>query len=512
MASFETTRFTNRRSKGARLFAGFLLLGALVPGCGGGGGGGGGISPGPAFWAIPLVPTSPGRDLEVGLRNVGDSATSVSFQAYRPDGTTYAVSTLLTVDAGDEIVLPLSTVLSGLAAAGGVVYVSTPSRLVEVYFDVDVPSQGAAEASRACALPDLAAPPPGPFRMGVNATTLTTSVQIANASGVPAAITVTAYEESTVDPLAPPIAHAIALAPFAAAESRVFTPDVLSGITGFVGSFLVESPSPIAAAAEEDLAFDVPRVASVDRVVATSAFFGRDPQTVLASYLDFAIVARNDRDVAQVVQLTRVSRDDGSYLFSGTRSIALAPHESRAIPTTAAPLDDLFGDVLGATVLGRFSFELNVPAGVDVGFRQFDPELLLANMTLEPTPLGHVLLVSDVWTPVVLPSLVRSYATVYNASNVAVTVTAEAVVPQPAGFDASVVAISTFTIPAYGQVELSPDGTTYLDRDLVTVDHVGLRFRSNGPLAVTARRETRTVTNRIDTLVPLPVRSLDDGE
>lgn len=501
---------TVRFSKVGALAA-LWLTSVFAPGCGGGGGGAG-IVAGPSYWAIPLVPTSASRIVELGLRNLGDAASSVVIQAYLPSGATYAPSTLLTIDAGGEEIVALSTALGGLPAAGGVIYVSTPSRLIEVYFDVDIPVQAAAEASRAYALPDLAALPPGPFRTGVNVTTLTTSIQLANASGVVAPIAVTAFEESTVTPLAPPIAHVLVLAPFAAGESRVFTPDALSGITGFVGSFLVESPRPVVAAAEEDLAFDIPRVAAADRTVSTSVFFGRDPPSLLASYLDFALVARNDLDAPATVQLTRISRDDGTALFSSTRTISLAAHESRAVPTTAAPFDDLFGDVLAAGFFARYSIQLTVPAGVDVGFRQFEPQLLAANMTLEPTPIGHVLIVSDVRTLATLPSSVRTYATVYNPSNLSITVIAEAVVPQPSGFDASIVAIATLTIPAHGQVELSPDGTTYADRDGVLVDHVGLRFRSNSPSSVTARRETRTVTQAVDTLVPLPVRSFDDGE
>ena len=505
-----TVRRTTTRS--ATVLATLLIASALVVGCGGGGGGGSGIAAGPLYWAIPLIPTSASRTLKVGVRNLDSSATTIVIQSYRPGGLTYAAPIALTLDAGDERILTLSTVLSGNAAAGGIVYVQTPSRLVDVYFDVDVPAETAAEASRAYALPDLASPPPGPFRTGVNVTTLTTSVQFANASGGIVAMTVTAYEESTVDPLLPPVPHTVVLAPFASGESRVFTPDALSGITGFVGSFLVASPSPVVAAAEEDLAFDIPRVATADRTVSTSVFFGQDPRTVVPSYLDFALVARNDLDVARTIQLTRISRDDGTALFTATRTISLAAHESRAIATTEAPFADLLGDVLAASAFQRLSIQLTVPAGVDVGFRQFEPQFLAANMTLEPTPIGHILIVSDVRTLAVLPSLVRSYATVYNPGNVTITVVAEALVPQPAGFDASIVPISTLTIPAHGQVEFSPDGTTYANRDLVHVDHVGLRLRSNAALSVAARRETRTAAGAVDTLVPLPVRSFDDGE
>ncbi len=505
-------RFTAVGFTKSAVLATLLFLSALTLGCGGGGGGGDGIDAGPAYWAIPFIPTSVGRDVVVGARNLDSSSTTISHQSYRPDGSAYGASASLAIDGSGEAILSLSTLLSGAAAAGGVVYVSTPSRRVEVWFDVEVPSQLTGGASRACALPDVALPPPGPFRTGVNATTLTTSIQIANSSALVVPITVTAYEESLVDPLAPPVASVVVLAPFAPAESRIFTPDSLSGIPGFVGSFFVDSPSPVVAAAEESLAFDIPRVSTSTRTVAASVSFGEDPATVFASYLDFALVVRNDNDSPRSIQLTSIDRENGTSMFSGVRFISLAAHESRAIPTTAEPLVDLFGDVFATSTFGRFSIQLSVPAGVDVGVRQFDPQFLIANMALEPTPLGHVLIVSDVRTLAVLPSLVRTIATVYNPNDVPMTVTAEAVVSQPSGFDASVVAITTLTIPAHGQVEFSPDGTTYADRDLVLADYIGLRFRANAPFSVTARRVTRTASNAIVALVALPVRSFDDGE
>ena len=54
--------------------------------------------------------------------------------------------------------------------------------------------------------------------------------------------------------------------------------------------------------------------------------------------------------------------------------------------------------MLATGTFGRFSVQLSVPAGVDVGLRQFEPQFLAANMTIEPTPVGHVLMVSDVRT------------------------------------------------------------------------------------------------------------------
>lgn len=512
MLRFPSVRLPTALFPRSAILATLFMASALPPGCGGGGGGGGGVDAGPAFWAIPFVPTSASRDVWIGARNVDTSSTTVTFSAYRPDGTAYAPATAFSIDGQGELVISLSTALSGFAAAGGVIYADTPSRRVEVWFDVEIAAEVAAETSRAFALPDLAAPPPGPFRTGVNATTLTTSIQIANASAAPAPISVTAYEESLVDPLAPPVSLVVVLAPFAAGESRVFTPDALSGITGFVGSFLVESPAPVVAAAEEDLAFDIPRVATSDRTVAATVSFGRDPQTAFASYLDFVLVVRNDNDSPETVRLTSIHRANGTAMFASGRDISLAAHESRVILTTDPPLVDLFGDVLAASTFDSFSVQLSVPAGVDVGLRQFEPEFLAANMKVDPTPLGHVQIVSDVYTLATLPSPVRTFANVYNPNNVSITVVAEAVVPQPSGFDSSIEPIATLTIPAHAQAEISSDGTIYADRDLVLVDFIGLRFRSNAAFTVTARREIRDSGNAVETLVPLPVRSLDDGE
>ena len=497
---------------GRFMSAAVMLTLVVGSGCGGGGGGGDGTEDGPADWVIPFVPTLGSRSLEVGLRNLDGGATTVDVMAYRPDGMAYGPMFPITLDGHDEESLPLATALSGFAAAGGTIYVRTPSRRVEVWFDVDAPLDDAAEASRAFALPDLVAPPPGPFWTGVNVTTLTTSVQIINAGGVAAPITVTAFEESTVDPSAPPVAHAVVLAPFAAAESRLFSPDGLSGIPGFVGSFLVESATPVAAASEEDITFDVPRTAMASRSMAVALSFGRDPRTIVPTFVDFALVARNDGDTSRTISITRVSASDGSPIFAGSRAIALAAHESRAVPTTDAPFDDLFGDVLATAGIQHVSIELSVPAGVDVAFRQFEPQFLAANMSVTPSPTGHVLIASDVRPAASFASLVRTYATVINPTSSEITVVAEALIPQPAGFDATATVLDTLTIPAHGRVNLSPDGTTYANRDLLVVDRIGLRFRSNAPLCVTAFRERRTAANALETLVVVPVRALDDGE
>lgn len=485
-----------------------------VAGCGGAGGGGG-VADGPASWAIPFVPTTGASSLFVGLRNLDDSSTTVSVTGYRPDGTAYALPLAVTIDGQGEEILSLSDAIGGVAAAGGALLVSTPSRHVDVYFDVEIPVIDAADASRAFALPDLSAPPPGPFRTGVNATTLTTAIQLGNASGALANVTVTAYEEDPLDPLAPPTSTAVVLAPFAAGESRVYTPAALSGIPGFTGSFLVESPAPVFAASQESsqsLAYDVPRVATKTRNVAVALLYGRDNQTIAPTFLDFALVARNDNDGPATLTITRIAREDGFALYSGVRSIPLEAHESRVVTTTDAPFDDLFGDVLLASTFQRISLELSVPAGVDVGLREFEPQALVALTSFTPCPYGHSVVVSDVFPSAVLPSSVRTFASVVNPSNAAITVTYEALVPQPSGFDAAPQALGTLSIPAHGRVDVSPDGLVFVNRDLVAVDYVGLRFRSSAPVCVTAWRATRSGTNAVQTLVSLPVRALDDGE
>ncbi len=492
-----------------------LTLSLFAAGGCGGGGGGGGISSGPSDWAAPFVPTSGAASYFIGLRNLDDSSTTVNVTGYRPDGTAYALPLAVTIDGAGEEILALSDAIGGFAAAGGVVYVATPSRHVDVYFDVEVPAIDAADASRAFALPDLAAPPPGPFRTGVNATTLTTAIQLGNASGAVAAVSVTAYEESLSDPLAPPVATTVVLAPFAAGESRVYTPDALSGIPNFTGSFLIESPAPLFAAAQEStqsLAYDVPRVATKTRNVAVALLYGRDNLTVAPTYLDFALVARNDDDSPRTLTITRMSREDGFALYAGVRSITLEAHESRVVTTMDPPFDDLFGDVLLSSTFQRIALEMSVPSGVDVGLREFEPQTLVALTSFTPCPFGHAVVVSDVFPSPTLPSAVRTYASVVNPSNASITVTYEALVPQPPGYDAAPQPISTLTIPAHGRVDVSPDGLVFVDRDLVAVDYVGLRFRSSAPVCVTAWRATRSGSNAVETLVSLPVRALEDGE
>lgn len=156
--------------------------------------------------------------------------------------------------------------------------------------------------------------------------------------------------------------------------------------------------------------------------------------------------------------------------------------------------------------------ELSVPAGVDVAFREFEPIDLVALTSFTPCPYGHSVVVSDVYPAPTLPSAVRTWASVVNPSSAAITVTYEALVPQPSGHDAAPQAIATLSIPAHGRVDVSPDGLIFVDRDLVAVDYVGLRFRSSAPVCVTAWRVTRSPSDAVETLVSLPVRNLDDGE
>ena len=233
----------------------FLAAFSLLAACGGGGGGGGYFADGPAFWGIPFAPVSASRDMIVGLKNLDDAGTTATVTGFEADGTPYGAPFVVTLDAFDEHRFSANV---ALGEAGGWIEVDTPSRRVEVYFNVVDAGKAAEESARAAPLPDLLVPPPL-TKTGIAVNGLTDFIQISNASPVPNLIDVTAFEEPAADPLLPPTVTTPAPIVLLAFETILVTPDALSGIAGFIGSFDFTSPSPFFVASVEDLAYDVPR-------------------------------------------------------------------------------------------------------------------------------------------------------------------------------------------------------------------------------------------------------------
>lgn len=488
-----------------------VALAATQTSCGYGGGGGGGVDAGVASWAVPFVPEAASRSMLVLLRNLGDSGASVTLQGYVPGGAAYTGPVVVALDGHDEHAVSAGTALGGDTPVGGWILVSTPSLAVEVAFDVSAPSKVAEESARGWPLPDLVAPPPATTQ-GLTVTTETTRIQVGNATGAPIVVAVTAFSEPSADPLLPPVPSTPAPVALAAWETKTFTPDSLSGLAGFVGAFAFSSAAPFFAAAEEDLAFDgAPPVAAAPRVLVEGVRFGR-VTFVPNSFTDFALVLRNDADATRTVTLDAIRLDDGSSLVSTPRSILLAARESRTVTTVDVPFLDLFGDATAQGSLRLVTFQTTVPADVAVSWRQFDPVALASNMAMRPHAVGHVFETLDVFPVAVLPSPVRTFATLHNPAAAAIVVDVSAVVPEPSGFDSGPVLLASVTVPALGSVEFSPDGVVYLDRDGVAATLVGLRFVCASPFVVTGWREHRSVANVIETLSPLVVRNFDDAE
>ena len=484
------------------------VLAVLMAACGGSAGGNG-VSPGPLFWGVPFVPSGSGVTMTVGLRNIDTASTTVQLQGYRPDGTAYTGPVNVTIAATSEQRLSVSQALGGDAPVGGWILASTPSAAVEVYFPVTIPGKAAEETSRAYGLPDYAAPQPS-YTDGIVATLLTSSIQLSNASNVATVITVTPYAEPA-NPADPPIAGtpvALAFAPF---ETQEYGRDALAGSIGFSGSYSISAPTPFVVAAVEDLAFTVPRHAQ-DRNVSAGLWFGKDTLATSDSYLDLVMVVRNDDSVFRTMTITQIVSANGTVILPSPRTVSLAAHESRIIGTTDEPFDDLLGDVTNYGTAARLRFELQVPNQIDVSFRQFDPQFLDYNMTVEPSATGHVFDVSDVIPSPLLISGYRTYASILNRSNQEITVFAEAIITQPVGFDGSATPIATLTVPANQRLDVSPDGQVYLDRDGAPVPVIGMRFRSSASFSVTGWRERRGASQRLVSLSPLEVRSFDDGQ
>src|SRR5262245_22501319 len=149
-------RHAVRGTRTPLLAAAALAASLAFAGCGSGGGGSGGVDAGPIYWAVPLV-TDSSRPTLVLLRNLVNTSAVATLQGYRPSGLPYSGPVVVTLDGFDEHSLAIDDALGGDTPAGGWILVTTPSRLVEVGFDVDIPGKVASESARAWPLPDLAA-------------------------------------------------------------------------------------------------------------------------------------------------------------------------------------------------------------------------------------------------------------------------------------------------------------------------------------------------------------------
>jgi hypothetical protein len=491
-----------------------LALCLLAAGCGGigGGGGGDGTADGPLAWGVLFLPTDGDDEMIVGLRNEDTDGTTVTLQGYKPDGTPYSAPIVVTLDGLDEERIRVGNAIGGGAPEGGWISVLTPSRRVEVYWTTHLPGKLAEEATRAFPAPE---PIPSPYLMGLTATPETDTIQITNPTGLAILVAVTAYREPGGDPLDPPIASTpapIALAPF---ETKLFTPDGLSGIGGFVGSFQFASPDPFLGGTREDLAFDTGRaqVSIETRLVEVSVNFGRDVGVGLGevdTFWDFAMVARNDRDEPQTFTITQF-RDEFGSLIPSPITVLLDSFESRVITTLDEPLSDFLPFVLTAAGLQRLWMEVSVPAGMDLTFRQFDPVAFEANMTQRPVKIGHVFTVMDVRPQPIVGLGIRTTISLVNPNTVAMEVTPEVQIAEPEGFDGTGVLFPPVILPPRTRVDWTPDGAVYVDRDGEPVDFVSIRFFSPSPFYVTGWRERRTGPDGLILMLsPQVIRNLEE--
>ena len=501
-------RLASRILATASSLAACLVAALSFAGCGGGGSGGG-VDPGPTYWAIPLLADS-SRPTLIFARNLLSSGASVTFQGYREDGLPYSGPVTVVLDGFGEHSLAVTDALGGDAQDGGWILVTTPTMRVEVGFEVSIPGKNALEAARAWPLPDLVAPPPS-WTAGLTVTSEATRLQVGNATALPIVVAVTAYREPA-DPLLPPIVSTpapIALAPF---ESKTFSPDGLSGIGGFVGSFSFSSSAPIFAAIEEDLAFGPsPQVQIESRIMEIAVDWGQETFVPAESWTDFAVVLHNDQDRASGVTFQRVDFDSGTPLLLAPRTVGLAAHESRVITTRDFPFDDILGDPTLQPSLLHLSVEITVAGGVELSFRQFDPVALSHNMTARPHALGHVFETLGVFPSPGVPAAERYFASILNPNDGPIDVTVSSVIPQPDDFDAGPIVLTVVTLAAHERIDFSPDGFVYLDRDGIATSLVGFRFTSPRPFAVTGRHEVR-VGGFIAMLSPLLVRNHEDAE
>lgn len=481
------------------------VLSLALSACGGGGGSGGsGFEEGPADWGVPFVPASASRTMTLCLRNLESDATTATVTVHAGDGS-IVTGGPIALDGDDQETFFVPT------AAGGWVHVATPSRRVEVEFRVDDDGAVASEASRGWPLGDLAAPPPS---TSARATILpeTDLVQVVNASGAVTLVTATAWVPGA-SASSPWVAVPLAPIPLDAFAAATLSPAALTGTPGFFGAVELTAPTPLFVATEEGpLAFDgAPHVVARDRdgmVVVEHGPVTASP----ASWTDFAVLLRNDADDARTVVLADVRAADGTQILLAPRTIELVARETLTLGTMDAPFDDLFGDVLSALSLTRATLRFQVPEDVEVSLRQFDPVSLVHVATLRPAPAAHVADALHVDPQPTLPSLVRTWVHVVNPGSSTITVAVSAVVPQPDGFDAAITPIVSLEIPAHQTARWSPDGLSFVDRDLASVPVIGVRLTSPAPFHVSGWGEETTSLGLRLLLRPVIVRSHDDAD
>lgn len=481
------------------------LVSLVLAACGGGGSGSDdGFEPGPADWGVPFLPASASRAMRVSLRNLDADATTAAVTFYRADGTAFTGGAL-TLDGEDH-----ETFLAP-SEPGGWAHVATPSRRVEVGFTLDDDPSVSSESSRAWPLGDLGAPPPTTVAR-VTITSETTLVQVVNAGAAATVVGATAWVPGPT-PSSPWEAVALAPIPLAAHAAASLTPAALTGTPDFFGAVELTSATPVFVATEEGpLALDgVPKVVARDRDAVAVVQHGPLPSSP-ASWTDFAMLLRNDADDPRTVVLQDVTRADGSQILLATRTIELAARETLGIATTVPPFDDLFGDATTALSLTTATVRVLAPDDVDVSFRQFDPVSLIHVATVRPAPTAHVADVLQVAPEPLLPSLARTYLSVHNPGLTSITVNLSAVVPQPDGFDAALEPLEAVDVPAGQTVTWSPDGRTFLDRDLDVVPWIGVRATSPAPFHLLGRSEERSATGLLLLLRPAIVRSHDDAD
>ncbi len=492
------------------LVLGSAALGAAAAGCSGGGGGGDGIALGPDLFAVPFLPSATsGSTMTVGFRNLDpDTSTIVTLQGYKPDGTAYTGPVAVTLEGLDEARVPISTALGGDVPAGGWLSVATPSRKVEAYASVEMAGKGAAESMHAVGFPF---PVPAAMTQGVTVTTETDLIQVSNATAGPLLVTVTAYAEPAGDPLLPPVASTPPPVALAAFETATFTPDALSGISGFVGSFQLSAPGAFLAATQEDLAFDGSRaqVLIEARIVSCGVSFGRDIGVSFDNVFDFAMVLRNDADESRTVTLTDAALPDGTSILLAPQTIALAPFESRVVTTEDAPLHDAFGDAQLA-LKEDVRLQLSLPDLVEMSLRQFDPVSLGFNMTVRPTVLSHQLIALDVTPEPTTTGGIRSTLILLNPAPSPISVRIDGLIPEPAGFDGTPIVLANVTVPARGRLDWSPDGAVYLNRDGDPVEAIGLRAISNIPFFGSMFRRKEDPSGFLIYLTPSILRAVEN--
>ncbi|HVG94383.1 MAG TPA: hypothetical protein VND21_08040 [Planctomycetota bacterium] len=494
-----------------RRTAWIAAIGVLaLAGCGGGGGGSDeSFDLGPRHWGVPFAASTLATQMVIGVRNLDTEGTTATLQGYKPDGTPYPGPVGVVLDGTDEERFEISDALGGASPEGGWILASTPSQKVEVYFTDRIDAKFAEEASRAIPLPDLGAPLV-PFATGANITAQTSALQIANVTSTPVTVTVTPFE-TAFDPTDPPIEGTdvfVVLGPF---ESQQFLPVDLTGSPFTTGSLRLTAATPFFVAGVEDLAWDIPRASPTLRSVHCALTFGRIPAAI-SDFFDFVMIARNDTDDTEAVTILEIRDPDGGVILVSPRTVQIPPRASLTFTTVDPLFNDLFGNVLLAPFVRDVHMELQVPEGVDVAFRQFDPVVLGFNATIVPMPTGFVMDVMDVIPDPLNLLDRRTVVTMMNPQSIAINVNVSSLISEPDGFDGSPIPIGTFTVPPNGRLDFSPDGLVFLDRDLLPVSFIGLRFTSNASFAVTGVRARLAPVAIVISLSPLVVRVREQAE